>query len=919
MRILLGSSALAALLACTACPTDVAPPPGGKEGEGEPAEGEGEGEGGKGVLDVARSSLSVDPAGPLPADGIATYTITIHLEDGAAQPMPGVAVTLASDLGTLTQPAATDENGEATATLSSTDVGTASLTATVDDAQLAPLTVEFEGCRTPAQAFEQELYPKVFSKCQGCHNELGLARLNGLSYVLPFPGVDDWAQRSVDIISLQATTFDDTTEGTQLSRIVSKPMNLDVEGHLGGEVIHPGSEEERLLKAFAEKLNNPDACSGVDDRADAALSRITVLSPRETYARAKIALTGALATPEELAAMEDTEAALDAKLDELMGTAAFETRVVELYADWFLTDRFTKVMGGRRVLNRNSQFTKRFFYAAEGTGTQQCDPATDDCCSEHFTAEYCAGKEDALIDTLAREPMEMIRRVVKNEQPISNAITLDHTFVTPLSATFYGFTTSEQAALFDADLSNDATETAQAQLHKTANNTLGGGPASVSYPHAGILTSHAMLGRWPSTTSNKNRGRAQSIVMRRLLNIDVMKFAEFSTASLAPDADLESATQNEIACTVCHSAVDPLAVLWQHFQNAGQYMVNAPSSATDNMPEPEIMGDVLAADDPTDPILFLADHVVQHERFPLAMLMPVLQGLTGFQELDNNIDPLDPLVEEKALAAEIQHKLLSTLRARFANEHALRVKPMIKDVIKSELFRAKSADTASLTDLEKKALELAGVGRGVMITPEQLNRKISSLVGFEWRVNRSPTGKELLLDLNQYRILFGGINYDSIAKRFRDPSPVLTRIVERMGNEVACIAVPQDFSLSDKAQRRLFQNVEITDDDPALVRAELKRLHKLILEEDVDDGDPELEASVALFNDALAQGRQLVANGDADDQLRSDCRATQSFEATPVTYPAAGHIRLVDDPDYIIRAWMVTVSYLLTDPRFFID
>jgi len=249
----------------------------------------------------------------------------------------------------------------------------------------------------------------------------------------------------------------------------------------------------------------------------------------------------------------------------------------------------------------------------------------------------------------------------------------------------------------------------------------------------------------------------------------------------------------------------------------------------------------------------------------------------------------------------------------------LKVKALVKDIIKSEIFRAKSISGGSLTDAEKKGLELAGVGRGIMITPEQLDRKISSIFGFSYRLNRSPTGSKVLLDVNQYRILFGGINYDAISKRFRDPSPVLTRIIERMGNEVSCIGVPQDFSISTKSDRALFTVAEAADEDDATVRAQVKRLHSLILGEDLADNDPELQASVDVFNDALSQGRAAIASGDADDQLRTDCRATKSYDAAQTPYPANGHVVVSNDPDYNIRAWMAVVSYLLNDARFFTE
>ncbi len=918
MRPLLAVTSALFVLAGAGCSTAL--PGDGRHPKGT-GEGEGEGDTPPAPFDEA-SVLSADPGSSLPADGIAAFTVTAHLVDTAGHPLPGLTVTFASDLGTLGTPTVSDDAGDATVTLSSVDTGDATVSAVVatDDGDVAltsTITVAFEGCRTAAQAYEQELYPKVFSRCQGCHNELGLARAFGLSYELPFPGVDDWAQRSVDIITPFALIDETTTDGDTLPRIVAKPSQRLDEGHLGGLVITPGSEEDRLIQAFANRLRNPDACAGVDDPAAAALSRVALLSPRETYARAKLALTGDVATPEDLASMPDTEDALAQQLDALMATPAFDERLAEMYADWFLTDRFTKQMGGRRVLNRNGQYTRRFFYGPEGTRNQQCDPATDDCCSEFFSADYCAGKEDALIETLAREPLDLLVDIVKNDRPISDAVTLDHTIVTPLSATFYGFTDAERAAMFDTNPNNDATETHTAKIHKTAFNNVGAAGAGVQYPHAGLLTTQAMLGRWPTTTSNKNRGRAQSLIMRRLLDIDVMKFAEFSTATLPPDADLEQATQEYVACTACHSAVDPLAGLWQHFVGNGQYRKNAPASQLQDMPAPGFLD--TPWDGSGDPLQFAAQQVVTHERFPLAMLMPVLQGLCGYNELDNNVDAADPDFAAKSLAVAIQHKIESDLRHKFAGDDGLRVKALVKDIVNSEVFRAGSADGASLTDVEKRGLELAGVGRGVMITPEQLDRKLASIFGFNYRLNRSPTGSKLLLDVKQYRILFGGINYDAISRRFRDPSPVLTRIVERMSNEMSCIGVPQDFAVTDPAQRKLFTLADASDDGDAAVRAQLKRLHALLLDEDVNDGDQELEASVALFDDVLARGRGLIASGDATAQLPTDCRATSSFDVARTPYPADGRAVVRDDPDYIIRAWMAVVSYLLQDPRFFTE
>ncbi|HEY4221836.1 MAG TPA: hypothetical protein VGO62_10840, partial [Myxococcota bacterium] len=146
-----------------------------------------------------------------------------------------------------------------------------------------------------------------------------------------------------------------------------------------------------------------------------------------------------------------------------------------------------------------------------------------------------------------------------------------------------------------------------------------------------------------------------------------------------------------------------------------------------------------------------------------------------------------------------------------------------------------------------------------------------------------------------------------------------TRVVERMSNEMACIGVPQDFATSNKANRQLFTLADQTDASDATVRAQIKRLHGLLLGETVNDGDAELEATVALFNDTLTQGQSLIASGDATANLSTDCHAVHTYDAAQTPYPTAGKVAVTADPQYIIRAWTTVVSYLLSDPRFFTE
>ena len=85
------------------------------------------------------SSVSVNPSGNLVADGTASSTITITLMDPNFNPVPGQTVTLSvSGTGnTVSTPPLSDANGQTTATLTSTNAGTKTVTASVGATTLA--------------------------------------------------------------------------------------------------------------------------------------------------------------------------------------------------------------------------------------------------------------------------------------------------------------------------------------------------------------------------------------------------------------------------------------------------------------------------------------------------------------------------------------------------------------------------------------------------------------------------------------------------------------------------------------------------------------------------------------------------------------------------------------------------------------
>ena len=90
------------------------------------------------------------------------------------------------------------------------------------------------------------------------------------------------------------------------------------------------------------------------------------------------------------------------------------------------------------------------------------------------------------------------------------------------------------------------------------------------WPHAGVLSTHAWLARYPSTATNRNRARARWTYFH-FLGVDVEKSAPRSTD---PDAlaDTDNPTMKNPACTVCHESLDPVAGTYQSFGDIGHYL-----------------------------------------------------------------------------------------------------------------------------------------------------------------------------------------------------------------------------------------------------------------------------------------------------------------------------------------------------------
>jgi hypothetical protein len=770
------------------------------------------------------------------------------------------------------------------------------------------------------------MYGSVFSRCIGCHNSFGLARQVGVALRLTFPGEPDFAAKNVALLTGYASTKVDAN-GESLAVLLAKPTAKVA--HVGGEVLAPGGPEAKLLASFVEKLVKPPTCKETPpDEAEVALSSVTLATPKQTYARAKFMLTGEVTTPEELDGLKNDELMLDTQLDQLMQSDAFLARTQEMFSDWLLTDSYSSLVRGDDLFPQLRDYPQRTFFQPLCTADRTnrcCDATTSVCCASTDTDPTHCGDavNDLATDAIAREPLELVKYIVKNDLPLTELVTANYGMVNPYSAMVYGMSPAQRDSMFDKDPANDANEFKPFQLQPTAQNNLRI-TGDAGYPHAGILSMPVVLVRFPSSTSNQERTRGARLILERFLGVPVMKLSDFSTATLPPDADLELATQEYAACTVCHAAIDPIAGHFRNFGSSGQFRASTRTKLADHLPEPEFLGTKMPAG--ADPLRWLATQVAQHERFGLGVLAPVLADLIGTEVVTVPSDITAEDYQVRYLAFRMQQIEVQRLRREFSGPAALRLKPLVKAIVKGPFFRAVSAKTDDA--IARDALALAGVGPGAMLTPEQLARKVEQTSGITFRSGMMPTGRDMLRSFRDYRLMFGGTDWDTTPQRYREPNAMAVRIAMRMANELACASVPQDFSIIDPTQRKMFRASDLTTTPESggepQIRQDIRRLHQLVLGEDLAEGDPELEATYQLWrqsHDALktTTGSTGSNRGGAATARQTKCRAVTSFSADMAAYPNDTH-RVVDtDPNATVRPWIAVLAYLFSDGRFFLQ
>lgn len=716
-------------------------------------------------------------------------------------------------------------------------------------------------CDSTRVFFAQQVWAPIMGQvCIDCHGPGGLAAAKGASFQLQPPGYPGFLEENFKAAEAIANT---KYEGTSV--MLLKPLGaLD---HGGGHVLDDGSPEYAALRELAQRLDGADTCPPAPAPT---VEGVETLGPSATLRKAAFQLLGRLPTPAEVQAVVDGgEGALEATLDAYLADPAFIDRVKEIWNDVLLTDRYLSYTG--RALNTLDDTD---FPAAKAL----YDTATDDLKNQVNLA-------------VAREPLDLIGYIVQNDRPFTEILTANFTVVSDASAA--AFNLAPAALTYGPPVLREAKIISQ---HT-------GGP--FEWPHAGVLTSPMFLDRFPTTPTNRNRHRARKIY-EIFLATNILKIAE-RPINPQESAKYINPTRDDPTCNQCHMQIDPVAGAFLRFGDYSQTSFQPEHDWHPEMFAPGFGKETMAVSEFGQAPAWLAQRIVGDPRFARAVVYTMFRALVGRDPVDYPEDTQAAGYSAALGAWETQEASLGAMATDFASG-GFNLRSLTRSLLLSPYFRASGvADGASA----ETALRLAAVGTARLSTPEVLSRKIQATTGVPW--SREWDLRAWLA--TDYRILYGGIDSDIVTERLGTPNGVMAAVQQRMANETACTAAAWDF-LQPQDQRFLFRHVGLTDTaatNPDAIRKNVQYLHAQILGEDLPLADPEIDRTVQLFTDTLTEGAQKVTDGTVNAWLPWACQGRRN----PITNAAiADADRLNQDPDYVVRAWIAVVAYLLSDYRF---
>ncbi|MFO1219510.1 MAG: hypothetical protein U1E89_14175 [Burkholderiaceae bacterium] len=725
-------------------------------------------------------------------------------------------------------------------------------------------------CTTAPALFSSSVWPSLQSSCTTCHVQGGVA---GGSRLVFAPSGGEIANYNI------LRDYAKDNSALLLSKSVGQPT------HGGGApYVNTSSPAYTNLSALVPQMA-AQVCTTTVTPPTQALGYwqdVAFASDASVLAKAAVLFAGRNPTADEAAAAGAGASALRQTIRGYMQGANFERWLDDVGDTHFLTPGVP--VRGNTGLNATDWPSAGAVLGA--SGVTQVDNAT----RNRFDA------------ALRREGIELMKFIVRGERPFTEMVSANYTMANGILAQYLGATV--QGAFTNAA---DDTEWRQATLPE---QRLGG-----TREHAGVLSTHAWLSRFPTTDTNRNRHRV-NILLRQFLATDITAMA---TRPQDDGKTFRVPVVENPACAVCHDTMDPIAAGFQNWNEANRYLPFRTGGGVDHaLPqtyrsssypkdanstayyksgdnwfrdekEPGYAGTAMPGGYTGNKtaLQWLGGQVAADQRFALGAVHFWYEGLFGREPVRQPVDTTSPQYAGLAAAYTAQSDELKAIAARFKTDQgkgAYNVKDLLVDLLLSKWGRAERVAASSAA----RDIELKDTGAMTMLSPAALQRKLAGLVGSGWSEFAKPyTG---------WALSYG--DFDGVGRTSRAQSHTMmqTVTIDRLVATQSCNYTKADFD-KPAASRLLFPQVALTDTPAttaglAAITANVRYLHKWLWKDDVPETDAEVQRTLKLFTDTWAD------------------RASAPARPVNCAYNNG------NDANYTGRSWAAVLAYMLGDVKF---
>ncbi len=468
------------------------------------------------------------------------------------------------------------------------------------------------------------------------------------------------------------------------------------------------------------------------------------------------------------------------------------------------------------------------------------------------------------LDSYSKEAVRLIEYVVRNNRPFTEILTADYTVMNYFGAWAYRREDSREWN----PLPNPEFPAFPFDPNRYEAVTL-------PIPQAGIFTTAGFLDNYRTTETNRNRNRAYTVYLH-YLDFDILGIPG-SRISTDSGVAHEVPTMTDTTCTGCHTVMDPVASAFSRWQS--ETNVTYLEDANDWVFETIFPTGFNGVDRPDDarlsPLQWMANEIAQDRRFAVATVKYLIPAITGHRFQDGSVAGNG---SDEAIFLDNENTLINELA---------------DDFIASGYDYKALAVAVGTSDFNADKPYLGGTASLVPVV--RLNRKLETLLDTSWT---DDTFGAFLTSDRIYGPVYQG----------KQPSGIITSVVDLMASEFACRAVARDLAKNnpvllpntDATAPPFDANGNVVPAVHAAIQMDIQNLYWVLWGLQVELSDERLIQDYQNYLLLYQNGRPQVGNSLSSD-LRGECSAQGNAQ---------------DDSNYVIRSWIGIVNLMLSDFRF---